>query len=262
MKISIIMPAYNEEERIGKTLEEYSNFFEQLRKTKNLDYEILIVINNTKDNTEKVVKSYSKKNKRIIYLNLIKGGKGYAVIEGFKDALKRKNDIIGFVDADLATPPDQYWRLIENLGKFDSAIANRYIKGSEINPKHSFRRSLVSRGFNFLVRFLFMLPYTDTQCGAKVFTHASLKKVLPDMTITQWAFDIDLLYAYKRRGLKIVSVPTVWYEKEGSKLRIGRVSLQMFLAVLQLRLLRSKFRDLIKVIKPIIGPIYTTLKKH
>ena len=88
------MPAYNEEKRIGKTLEEYSSFFENLRKSKKIDYEILVVINNTKDNTEKVVKSYSKKNKRIIYLNLVRGGKGYAVIEGFKDALKERGILL------------------------------------------------------------------------------------------------------------------------------------------------------------------------
>jgi len=262
MKISIIMPAYNEEKRIGNTLKEYSHCFEKSRKNKKLDYEILVVINNTKDNTEKVVKSYSRKNKRIIYLNLVRGGKGYAVIEGFKDALKRDNDLIGFVDADLATPPEQYFRLVENIGDSDGAIANRYLKGSKITPEHSFRRSLVGRGFNFLVRSLFLMSHTDTQCGAKVFTRSSLKNVLPEMTITEWAFDIDLLYAYKRNGFKVISVPTVWYEKQGSKLRIGRVSLQMFLAVLQLRLLRSKFKDLIRVIKPIISPVYTILKKH
>jgi len=261
MKISIIMPAYNEEKRIGDTLEEFSSFFEKLRKNKKLDYSLLVVINGTTDNTEKVVKNHIKKNKNIHFINLPKGGKGYAVIEGFKLALKDKNDFIGFVDADLATPPEQYWRLIKNISDFDGAIANRYLPESKITPPFSFRRTLVSITFNLLVRSLFMLPQTDTQCGAKVFTANTLRKIVPDMTITEWAFDIDLLYACKKHNLQIKSVPTVWYEKEGSKLRVGRVSIQMFLAVIQLRILRSRFSKILKIIKPSISLIYKALKK-
>jgi len=160
----------------------------------------------------------------------------------------------------LATSPEQYWRLIENIDNFDGAIANRYLDGSEITPKLNFRRSLVSKTFNFLVRSLFMLPYTDTQCGAKVFTSSTLKRIVPEMTVTEWAFDIDLLYAYKRHNFKIKSVPTIWYEKTGSKLKVGRVSIQMFLAVLQLRTLRSIFSRILKVIKPAISLVYSTLR--
>ena len=90
MKISIIIPAYNEEKRIGNTLQVYSAYFESIRKLKSLDYEILVSINNTTDKTLEIVKKFQKKDKRIIYLNLPKGGKGYAIIEGFKDALGEK----------------------------------------------------------------------------------------------------------------------------------------------------------------------------
>ena len=93
MKLSIIIPAHNEEKRIGSTSEAYSKYFKSLKKDK-FDYGILVVINATTDSTEKIVKKYQKKDKKIKCLNLKKGGKGYAVTEGFKDALKRKNDII------------------------------------------------------------------------------------------------------------------------------------------------------------------------
>src|SRR3989338_9940965 len=109
MKVSIIIPAYNEEKRIGNTLKEYSRFFENLRKEKKLNYEILVVINNTKDNTELIVKKYQKKNKNIKYINLPKGGKGYATAEGFKNALSQKNDLLCFVDADMATSPEAFY---------------------------------------------------------------------------------------------------------------------------------------------------------
>src|SRR3972149_6124201 len=123
MKISIIIPAYNEEKRIGKTLQAYSKHFNSLAKGKNLDYEILVVINNTTDRTEEIVKKIQKKNKRIKYLNLKQGGKGYAIIEGFKDALKRKNELIGFVDSDMSTPPEEYARLALQMKNYDGIIA-------------------------------------------------------------------------------------------------------------------------------------------
>src|SRR5690349_5588539 len=115
MKVSIVIPAYNEEKRIGATLEFFSTYFKALEKENKLNYEILVVINNTKDNTVGVVKAAQKKDSKIIYLDLPKGGKGYAVTEGFKDALKRKNDLIGYVDADLATRPEDFYDLIKNI---------------------------------------------------------------------------------------------------------------------------------------------------
>ena len=108
MKICIVIPAYNEEKRIGKTLEEYGAFFTNL-KNKDFQYQILVVINNTKDKTEEVVKNISKKYKEINYLNLKPGGKGFAIIEGFKWAIKKDFDLIGFVDADIATGPEAFF---------------------------------------------------------------------------------------------------------------------------------------------------------
>src|SRR3989338_9068086 len=148
----IVIPAYNEEKRIGKTLETYSTYFESLRKEKKIDYEILVVINNTKDRTEEIVKRYIKMNSRIRYLNLKPSGKGFAIIEGFKDALKRDNDLIGFVDADMATSPEEYWKLIKNIGDYDGVIASRGLKYSMV--KASLYRKLTNRGFNTVVRLL------------------------------------------------------------------------------------------------------------
>ena len=89
-KLSIIIPAYNEEKRIGRTLESYSKFYENLKKKKRLDFEILVVLNACRDNTLKVVKSVQKKHKNIRFLDFVRGGKGFAVVEGFKYTLKEK----------------------------------------------------------------------------------------------------------------------------------------------------------------------------
>ena len=241
-KICIIIPAYNEERRIGKTLEYYSNYFNNLFKKEKLDYEILVVINNTTDRTEEVVKKLAERNKRVLYLNLKPGGKGFAVIEGFKDALKRENDLIGFVDADMATSPEEYWKLIKNIGNYDGIIASRAVKGS--NVRSSLYRRVTNRIFNLLVKLFLHLKYKDTQCGAKLFKRKTIEQLLKNQTMTQWAFDVDLLY--KLKGKKIKEIATNWEDKIGSKINL-KAPLKMFSSIIRLRLIYSPFMFIIRI---------------
>jgi len=252
-KISIVMPAHNEEKRIGKTLDKYSEYFEIQRKRKKVNYEILVVINNTTDKTEDIVKSVQKKNKRINYLNLKPGGKGFAVISGFKDALKKDYDLIGFVDADMATSPEEYWKLIENIGKYDGIIADRYMKGSKVFPHPTMQRFLARKVFNFVIRSFLLLPLNDTQCGAKIFKKRVLEKVMPLLTMSQWAFDVELLYALRNEGFKIKAFPTIWIDKEYSKINFWQAGPWMALGVMRLRILNSPFRRFIKIYDKFIG---------
>jgi len=262
MKISIIIPAYNEEERMKKSkiLDLYSDYFNKLVKEKKLqDYEILIVINNTTDNTEDLVKQYQKKNKRIRYLNFKQGGKGFAVLEGFKDALKRPNTHIGFVDADLATAPESFYKLAQDIGNADGAIANRYLKESTLVPPLNFRRAVMGQGFNFVVRSLFFFPFTDTQCGAKLFTNKATQILVKETKLSQWAFDVELLYHLNKRNMKVKQVSTYWTEIEGTK--IGFLTpMRMFLAVLQLRITHSSFKRLLKPLKPLVTMLYKIIR--
>ncbi len=261
-KLCIVVPAYNEEKRISKMLIAYSRFFEKQRKKKIIDYELLVIINNTTDRTELVVKKEQKKNARINCKVYSQGGKGFAVKEGFSTALKERFDYIGFVDADMATPPEQYWKLVIGMDKFDGCVADRYVKDSRIIPAFSFRRIVVSRVFNFLVRSLFLLQHGDTQCGAKVFNKLAVRKILDELTITQWAFDIDLLYICKKNGLAIKQVPTTWYEVEGGTLNIIKTSIEMFFSVVQLRILHSSGKIFLPLLKPFISKIYKIVKKR
>ncbi|MBS3076681.1 glycosyltransferase [Candidatus Pacearchaeota archaeon] len=247
LKISIVMPAYNEEKRIGRTLEAYSKYFERLRGEKSLEYEMIIVINNTSDGTEEIVKQFCKRNRRIRYLNLRPGGKGFAVREGFKEALKGKSDLIGFVDADLATLPDAYYDLIVKIGNCDGAIASRYVSGAVISPKPTLSRLVAKKMFNLLVRVLLFLPYKDTQCGAKVFTRKSVEVSLSEWAMSEWAFDVDLLYAMKKKRLKIKEIPTRWSDKEYAKMNFWKSGPRMALGVVRLRLLHSPARIFIRL---------------
>lgn len=245
MKVSIVIPAYNEEKRIGETLQTYSKYFENLRKNNKLDYELLIAINNTSDKTLDIVKKHKKSNKRISYINLPGSGKGYAIAEGFKDALKRNNNFIGFVDADMATPPEAFNMLINEINNYDGVIASRWISGSVIKTKQTIVRRIMSLCFNFLVRSFFMMPYRDTQCGAKLFKREAVKAIIGEIGLTRWAFDVDLLYRERKKGFVIKEIPTIWEDKKNSHLSIIRAPLEMFLGITRLRLINSPFKFIV-----------------
>jgi len=252
-KLSIIIPAHNEEKRIGNTLNFYSSYFENLRKTSDLGYEIIVVINNTSDGTEEIVKSIQEKNSRINFINLPRGGKGYAVIEGFKQALKGNSEFIGFVDADMATPPDEYFKLANSLKEAHGVIADRYLKDSKIIPIPSKKRIIARKLFNFVIRSSLFLPFRDTQCGAKIFRRKALENVIPQLTMSQWAFDVELLYALKKNNYKIRAVPTVWTDKEYSKINFWKAGPWMALGVLRLRIVNSPAKRFIRVYDKLIG---------
>jgi glycosyltransferase involved in cell wall biosynthesis len=241
--LSIIMPAYNEEKRIGKTLFEYSNYFEKSK----IDYEILVVINGTTDKTEEVIKKAQKNNKNIFHLNFKQAGKGFAIIQGFKDALKRKKELIGFVDADLATSPKAFHDLIDKMNNYDVIIASRWLPDSKIETPQTILRIITSRGFNFLVRSILFLPYHDTQCGAKLFKNHALKNVIKDLGTTEWAFDIDLLYQLRRKGFKIKEHPTTWKDNRDTKLKLLKTPFKMFSSIVRLRLNHSPLKFIVRL---------------
>jgi len=244
--LGIVIPAHNEEKRIKPTLEAYSRYFDKLRKSKKLNYEILVIINASKDSTIDIVKKAKKQNSRIVYLDLIKGGKGYAVIEGFKFALARKHDLIGFVDADMATSPDAFYDLVKNIGDAGGIIPNRWVRESIIKTKQTILRRITSRVFNFIVRALFLMPYTDTQCGAKLFSRKAMESTVNEIGNTRFAFDVELLYKVRRNGFEIKEIPTIWEDKTDTSLNLIKTPFEMFTGVLRLRLMNSPFKFAIR----------------
>ncbi|MDD5086273.1 MAG: glycosyltransferase [Candidatus Nanoarchaeia archaeon] len=237
---TIVIPAHNEEKRIRKTLEIYGEFF------KKKNFEILIVLNGCKDKTLDVVKKSEKKYKIIRHIEFKQAGKGFAIVEGFKNAIKRKSNLIGFVDADLATPPVAFFDLVKDIGESDGIIASRWMKKSIVKTKQSILRRITSRSFNFLVRSLLGLKFSDTQCGAKLFKAEALKEVVESIGTTKWAFDVDLLYRLKRKGYKIKEIPTTWEEPGKSHLSLLKIPFQMFSAILRLRLIHSPFNFIVR----------------
>lgn len=233
MKISIIIPAYNEEQRIEKTMRAYHTFFSE----KNISFELIVVLNGCKDNTIGVVGRVRNDltATNIIIIDLPQAGKGLAIKAGFADALTRDNDLIGFVDADMSTAPDAFYDLITNIGDNDGIIASRYMPGAQISPPRPAWKRYGSRiVYEPLIWLLFGLSYYDFQCGAKLFKRAVLEKINSQLTVKQWAFDAELLYLCKKAGYTVKEIPTVWEDREGSKLTL-RGGARMLSAMFKLR---------------------------
>jgi glycosyltransferase involved in cell wall biosynthesis len=213
MKLSIIIPAYNEENRMKKTLEEYYDFFKERF---NNDFEIIIIPNNCNDNTLKVSEDFAKDKPQVRVFNIPDySGKGGAVIKGFELA---KGEFIGFTDADNSTNSENFFKLYQNKGDYEGVIASRKIKGAIIHPKRRLSQDISSFLFNRLVNFLFNFKIKDTQCGAKLFTNKTAKFLVKNHTETGWMFDIDLLYICKKNKLKLLEYPILWTDAEGSSL--------------------------------------------
>jgi glycosyltransferase involved in cell wall biosynthesis len=236
MKLSIVIPAYNEEKRIGRTLEQYAAFFDTLQQHNTMCYELVVVLNGCKDKTIDVVQQAQKNCSAVRIIDLKDAGKGLAVAAGFRDALKRDNDLIGFVDADGATAPQQFCELVEKIGASDGIIASRYMKASQIFPAYRPWYSEIGRRIIYhpVIRVLYRMPYADFQCGAKLFTRASLEKIESDLTVKQWGFDVELLYRCKQHGLSICEIPTVWHDQSDSKFNV-RSGIRMVGALFTLR---------------------------
>lgn len=237
MKISIIIPAYNEERRISGMLEDYLGTFSR-------DVEFWVVLNGCRDRTREVVESFALRFPNLHFVDISAAiGKGGAIIEGFRRA---SGDVVAYVDADGSTKAGELQRLLGEMGDADGVIASRWIPGATVRNRKSIMRKIGSRGFHALIKLLFMLPYRDTQCGAKMFRAQAIARILPHLHVRDMAFDVDLLYWMHRMKFRIREIPTVWEDQEGSAtlgnpVIFAQASWKMVRSVVRLRFMHSPF---------------------
>jgi len=250
MKLSIVVPAFNEEARLQSMLDAYTVFFVPRLGG---EVEIVVVVNGSTDRTEQIAREAATRHPQIRALIEPRAiGKGGALLLGFQNA---RGDLVGFVDADNSTPPEAFQDLVDHIGDAGAIIASRWLPGAQVYPRQPLARRMASRIFNRLVRVMFGLRITDTQCGAKLMNGVALREVMPRLGITRWAFDVDLLFQMHRAGYRIIERPTVWRDAAGSRLKVGRVSVEMFVALCRLRLLFSPFRWVVTVYDRTLGRV-------
>jgi dolichyl-phosphate beta-glucosyltransferase len=218
MHLSIIIPAYNEEKRITRTLEEMDKYLSKQQ----YDYEIIVISDGSKDKTAEVVKGLVPKIKN---LNLIDNkenhGKGYVVRQGL---LSAKGDYRLFTDADNSTSLDQVekiWPEVKN--GYDIIIGSRDVKGAVLDPPQPFLRNFIlGEGFKLFRKLVIGLwGVEDTQCGFKFLSKKATEEILPKCKIDRFAFDPEILVVGKKLGYKIKEIPVYWKNDLDSKVKMG-----------------------------------------
>jgi glycosyltransferase involved in cell wall biosynthesis len=233
MRLDIVIPAHNEEQRIDRTLRVY-------RDSCPPDARLIVAMDSCTDRTPEIVDRHTAADPRVSVLSYPKLGKGGVIAETFG---RSDAELIGFVDADCATPPREMLRLADTARRVDGAIGSRRHAASLLPARRPLHREITSAGFAGSVRMLMGLPYLDTQCGAKVLRGDVVRDVLPHLAARDLLFDVDLLAAARERGWRVVEVPTVWIDQEGSRVSTVADSRRMGASLLRLWLRRRVLAD-------------------
>lgn len=229
-RYSIIIPAYNESARLGRTLDRVLGFLSG----EHWDAEVIVVNDGSGDSTADLVRGYSESHPCLRLLeNPGNRGKGYSVRNGMLNAL---GDMLLFSDADLSAPIEESSRLFSALESgSDIAIGSRWLKPEMQTQRQSLLRQFYGRLFNLALRIVLGLNFKDTQCGFKAFTRAAAHEIFPRQHIERWGFDPELLYLARRSGLKVQEVAVHWAHVEGTRISPLRDGLRMFEEVLRVR---------------------------
>lgn len=229
--ISIIIPAFNEEERIESSLDKAYKYLEK----QDYSFEIILADDGSSDSTVKTVRDYDD-NIKIVELgrNI---GKGAAVREGM---LAASGDIRVFTDADFSTPIYEVEKIIYSIKNgFDVVIGSRAKDYTMIKEHQPAYRELMGKTFNKLVRFFVIDGISDTQCGFKGFTAEAAEKIFSNAKINGFSFDVEILYLAKKEKLLIDEIPVEWYNDERSKVNPVTDSLKMLWEILRIKKLHG-----------------------
>lgn len=214
MYLSVIIPAYNEEKRIGVTLDAVGAYLAR----QHYDAEVIVVDNRSKDGTVKVAEDYRAKYPQIRIIHEEHPGKGYAVRKGMLDA---KGDYRLFMDADNATTIEHIEKMLPFFHEgYDVVIGSLTAPGAKVVRGEPFWRVLLGKLGNKWIQVFAVWGISDTQRGFKVFSSRAVEKIFPQVTIFGWGFDIEVLALARRYGYKIKEVAVTWNNDPNSKVNI------------------------------------------
>jgi dolichyl-phosphate beta-glucosyltransferase len=227
MNLSIVIPAYNEENRIEptilKTIEYLEKHFE--------NYEIIVVDDGSKDNTVEVASKYKDKNVKVIS-NTKNRGKGFSVKLGVINA---KYNPVLFMDSDMSTPISEVSKFMNYINEYDLVIGSRSSKDSKIIIQQPRFRKALGNTFSKITNLVLGIGISDTQCGFKLVKLDAARKIFPRQTLRGFAFDVELLFIAKFLGFKIKEVPVMWENNSNSKVSPIKDSVRMFKDLIKIR---------------------------
>ncbi|MEA1927595.1 MAG: dolichyl-phosphate beta-glucosyltransferase [Candidatus Auribacterota bacterium] len=230
-KLSVIIPAYNEEKRLISTLTRIDEYLRE----QSYSYELIVVSDGSRDGTARVALEWCPEGFPLEVIDRKENrGKGYSVREG---AALARGEYILFSDADLSTPIEEIEKFLPLLrGGTDIVIGSRSLRDSEVEVHQPLYRVMMGRVFNGMVQLLAVRGIIDTQCGFKCFSRSAVTKIFPRCLIEGFAFDVEILFLTRKFGLSIKEIPVRWINAEGSSVSPIRDSLAMFKEICQVRL--------------------------
>jgi glycosyltransferase involved in cell wall biosynthesis len=225
--LSIVIPAHNEEHRLGPTLERISAYLDK----QPYDSEVLVVENGSSDRTLELAQQFAARWPRLRALKETQRGKGLAVRRGMVEA---RGQYRFLCDADLSMPIEDIERFLPpRLSGIGVAIGSREAKESTV--VEPWRRRLIGRVFNTMVRLLVLRGIRDTQCGFKCFSAAAADAVFRRQRLDGLTFDVEVLYIARRHGFEIAEVPITWTYDADTRVRMGSDSYKMARDLLAIR---------------------------
>lgn len=225
-ELSIVVPAYNEEELIEGTLKKLKNELKKIKTT----WEVIVVDDGSRDKTSNIVKKIT--NVKLIKLKVNKG-KGAALREGM---LAAKGKYVIFMDADLSVPLTYVNALRKELKNSDVVIGTRRDKNSKIVVHQPFLRESLGRVFTKLTQLFTNTQLTDYTCGFKGFKKEVSKKVFENSLIDRWAYDAEILFLANKYGYEIKEMPVEWYNRKASKVNLKNAIFTSFRDLISLRI--------------------------
>lgn len=231
-ELSIVIPAYNEERRLPRTLTRIQDYLSS-KKIPLETVEIIFVDDGSTDGTAATAQEWSQRLPLRLVSNGQNHGKGFSVRHGMLEARGR----IGlFTDADLSSPIQECAKLLDAIASGnDVAIGSRAIDRSLIEEHQSPYREIAGMIFNAFVRIFTLLPFHDTQCGFKAFVLDRSRIVFEQQRIEGFGFDPEILFVAKRHGLRMTEVPVRWAHDPATKVHVIRDSFVMFCDLLYIR---------------------------
>jgi dolichyl-phosphate beta-glucosyltransferase len=219
--LSLIIPAYNEEERLPESLKKIDTFIAG----RDFSCEVIVVDDGSTDGTAMVVREFQKEAPYLSLMQVPHGGKGHAVRAGM---LQASGEYLFLLDCDLSMPVEETLNFLPPaLDGYDIAIASREVEGSR-RYNEPFFRHFIGRIFNFLVQAVAVRGIRDTQAGFKCFKRQAARRLFKIQTIDGWGFDVEILMLAQARKMKIVEVPINWYHNGDSRVRPLRDAYRMF----------------------------------
>ncbi|MFI5282401.1 MAG: dolichyl-phosphate beta-glucosyltransferase [Candidatus Dormibacterales bacterium] len=229
-KLSIVIPCFNEEQRLPRTLDRIEGYLE----ARHASYELVLVDDGSRDGTRMIMEAAAERNPRVRVEGLPQNrGKGRALALGV--SVTRGEEIL-VTDADLSTPIEELEKLRAALeGGAGVAIASRAVKGSRVEIAQPFYRVLMGKVFNLIVQLVLLPGIWDTQCGFKLFRADVGRQAFAALSTNGFGYDPEVLYYARRNGVKIAEVPVVWRNSAPTKVSAVRSSMDMLKHVVSVR---------------------------